>query len=176
MDTSMGFTPLEGLVMGTRCGNIDPSIPLQIIANDKLSPNQMDLLLNSQSELYGLTDGDSDMRTIEEKTNSGSEQHKLALKIFTRQVKKYIGAYAAVMGGLDAVVFTAGIGEKSPVVRNMICEDLNFLGIEIDNKQNQKNNTIISTGTTSVLVIPTNEELAIAKEVMKVLINESNNQ
>ncbi|MBN2030155.1 acetate kinase [bacterium] len=175
MDTSMGFTPLEGLVMGTRCGNIDPSIPLQIMADEGLSPNQMDLLLNNQSGLFGLTDGDSDMRTIEEKAHSGSERHKLALNIFTRQVKKYIGAYAAVMGGLDAIVFTAGIGEKSAFIREKICEELDFLGIQIDEKQNEKNNTVISKGMTFVLIVPTNEELAIAREVMKVLINESNN-
>ncbi len=176
VDTSMGFTPLEGLVMGTRCGNIDPSIPLQIMVDESLTPNQMDLLLNSQSGLFGLTGGDSDMRTIEGKANSGSERHKLALNVFVRQVKKHIGAYSAVMGGLDAVVFTAGIGEKSAFIRERICEGLDFLGIEIDNHQNEKNSTVISKGTTLVLVVPTNEELAIAREVMKVLTNESNNQ
>ena len=169
MDTSMGFTPLEGMVMGTRCGDIDPAIPLHIMETDSLTPAQMDSLLNKKSGLLGITGGDNDMRTIEEKAAAGSERHGLALRIFTQRVKKYIGAYAAVMGGLDAIVFTAGIGENSPTIRKMACEGLEFLGVDIDAAKNEKNQTNISRGRTPVLIVPTNEELAIAQEVVSVL-------
>ena len=172
IETSMGFTPLEGMVMGTRCGDIDPAIPLHIMKEENLTPVQMDRILREKSGLFGLTGGDSDFRTIEEKAEAGSERHRLALKIFTHCIKKYIGAYAAVLGGLDGVVFTAGIGENSSRVRQMSCEGLSFLGIEIDTIENQNNETCISKGSTPVMVIPTNEELTIAHEVMEVLTKE----
>lgn len=172
IETSMGFTPLEGMVMGTRCGDIDPAIPLHIMKEDDLTPAQMDRILNKKSGLFGLTGGDSDLRTIEEKAEAGSERHRLALKIVAHRIKKYIGAYAAVLGGLDGVVFTAGIGENSSTVRRMSCEGLSFLGIEIDPTDNENNEILISRGKTSVLVIPTNEELAIAHEVVEVLAKE----
>jgi acetate kinase len=173
VDTSMGFTPVEGLVMGTRCGDIDASIPLHVMVEDKLSPDQIDSVLNKRSGLLGITGGDNDLRTIEEKAALGSPRHTLALRIFTRKVRKYIGAYATVMGGLDCVVFTAGIGENSPVVREMVCGGLQFLGIEIDEVANRKNSSRIGRGETEVLVIPTDEELAIAEEVEAVLASES---
>lgn len=173
VDTSMGFTPVEGLVMGTRCGDIDASIPLHMMEEDRLSSDQMGTILNKRSGLYGITGGDNDLRTIEEKAAAGSERHKLALRIFTRKVRKYIGAYAAVMGGLDCLVFTAGIGENSPVVRDMICRGLQFLGIELDPAANRRNADSIGKGTTEVLVVATDEELAIAQEVISVLAEET---
>lgn len=173
VDTTMGFTPLEGLVMGTRCGDIDPAIPLHRMEEDQLTPAQMDALLNKKSGLAGITGGDNDLRTIEEKAGNGSERHQLALEVFTRRIKKYIGAYAAVMGGIDALVFTAGIGENSDTVRRMVCEGLEFLGIEMNETANRNHETRISDGRTRVLVIPTNEELAIAEEVIQVLEREN---
>ena len=172
VDTSMGFTPVEGLIMGTRCGDIDASLPLHIMEEDGLAPARMDNILNKQSGLFGITGGDNDLRTIEQKADSGSDRHRLALAMFTRKVKKYIGAYAAIMGGIDCLVFTAGIGENSPSVRRMVCEGLGFLGIRIDDAANEANRGRIGCGKTEVLVIPTDEELAIAKEVASVLAEE----
>ena len=173
VDTSMGFTPLEGLVMGTRCGDIDPAIPLYIIRKENIEGSEMDTILNKQSGLAGITEGDSDLRTIECKAKNGSERHILALQIFTHRVKKYIGSYAAVMGGVNVIVFTAGIGENSSLVRSMCCEGLEFLGISIDEDKNIQNSSCISNGNTDVLVIPTNEEHAIVREVEQVIINEN---
>ena len=169
VDTTMGFTPVEGLVMGTRCGDIDASVPLHILEEDGLEPQAMDSILNKKSGLVGITGGDNDLRAVEEKAAAGSERHTLALRIFTRRVRKYIGAYAAIMGGLDCIVFTAGIGENSATVRQMACEGLEFLGIAIDPAENQRNSLRIGKGRTEVLVIPTDEELAIAQETRAVL-------
>ena len=173
VDTSMGFTPLEGLVMGTRCGDIDPAIPLHVMESKRLSTTEMDRILNKESGLYGLTGGDSDMRTIEKKAARSSERHILALKIFAKRIKKYIGAYTAVMNGLDALVFTAGIGENSPEIRRLICEGLDYFGILIDDLKNKKNDRYIHGGTTPVMVIKTNEELSIARETVRVLSKEA---
>ena len=172
VETSMGFTPLEGLVMGTRCGDIDPTILVYIMEEDDLTPTQIDTVLNKKSGLYGITGGDNDLRAIEDKAEAGSERHRLALKIFTHRIKKYIGAYAAVLGGVDCLIFTAGIGENSSTVRKMCCEGLSFLGIEIDPVENENNEIFINCARTPVLVIPTNEELAIAREVVEVLRKE----
>jgi len=172
VDTSMGFTPLEGLVMGTRCGDIDPAIPLHMIRIQNMSANQLDQTLNKKSGFYGITGGDNDLRIIEQKAEMGSEKHQLALEMFSRRVKKYIGAYAAIMGGLDGVVFTGGIGENSGSIRKMICEGLDFLGIELHSDFNNENRTCISTKRTAVFVIPTDEEMAIAHEVIHVLEKE----
>jgi len=169
VETSMGFTPLEGLIMGTRCGDIDSAILIHMMEAEKIVPEQMNVILNKNSGLTGITCGDSDMRIIEKKAVNGCKQHQLALRMFTKCVKKYIGSYAAMMGGVDAVVFTAGIGENSSMVRKMSCAGLEFLGIEIDDNENRKNALSIGRGKTAVLVIPTNEELAIAKEVVSVL-------
>jgi len=172
VDTSMGFTPLEGIVMDTRCGDIDPAIPLYIMEEEGLTPAQMDTILNKECGLRGITGGDNNLRTIEDKAEAGSEPHRLALKIFAHRVKKYIGAYAAVMGGVDIIVFTAGIGENSSTLRRMSCEGLSFLGIEIADADNRNNETIISKGKILILVIPTNVELAIAQQVESVLKRE----
>jgi len=172
VDTSMGFTPLEGLAMGTRCGDIDAAIPLYIMKEENIKTDRMNEILNKKSGLAGITGGDSDLRIIREKVRQGSDQHILALDIFTRRVKKYIGSYAAVMGGVDIVVFTASIGENSNLVRSMCCEGLGFLGISIDEDKNMRDSTCISNDRTKVLVIPTNEEHAIIQEVERVLIQE----
>jgi len=169
VDTSMGFTPLEGLMMGTRCGDIDPAILLHVMGEDGWTAEQMDTILNRQSGFYGVTGGDHDLRTVEEKAEAGSRRHGLALSMFTRRIKKYIGAYAAVMNGLDALVFSAGIGENSPTVRRMVCSDLSFLGVELEEAKNEKNARTIHRGRVPVLVLPTDEERAIAEETLDVL-------
>ncbi len=169
IDTSMGFTPLEGLVMGTRCGDIDPACVVHIMHEENLSPKQVDDLLNTKSGMLGLCETTSDMRDIERLAEEGSQPHRLALEIYCRRIRKYIGAYAAVLGGVDAIVFTAGVGENSPIVRAKACEGLGFLGVTIDPEKNERSETLISSGPTAVLVIPTNEELAIAQDTLAII-------
>ncbi len=169
VDTSMGFTPLEGLIMGTRSGDLDPAVAPYLMEREKLSPAEVDSLLNKRSGLLGISEGSSDMREIIEAMDGGSERHGLAFRMFCHRVRKYVGAYAAVLGGLDAVVFTGGIGENSARVRAEILEGFGFLGIDLDPAANEKNATRISNGATQVLVIPTNEELAIARDTREVL-------
>jgi len=169
VDTSMGVTPLEGLIMETRCGNIDPAIVPYLMDKEHLSSQEIDDLMNKASGLKGISKMTNDMREIEEEAEVGSELHQLALEMFCYSVKKYIGAYFAVLGGADAVVFTAGTGENSPTVRKKVCEGLECFGITLDEQKNQKPETAISTGPTPVLIISTNEELAIAKETYRIL-------
>jgi len=173
VDTSMGFTPLEGLVMGTRCGDLDPAILPYLMKHDHLDPAEMDSLLNKKSGLLGITGDTNDMREIEEKAAAGSERHELALDIFCRRVKKYIGAYAAVLGGADAIVFTGGIGENSPEVRRRVAGGLGYMGALLDEERNRSGETRISAGAppegTAILVIPTNEELAIARDTSAIV-------
>jgi len=169
VDTSMGFTPLEGLVMGTRCGDIDPACVTHIMYEEKLTPTQVDELLNKKSGMLGLCESTSDMRDIEHHAMEGSEKHLLALEIYCRRIRKYVGAYAAVLGGVDAIVFTAGVGENSPIVRRMVCDKLGYLGVHLDREKNERSELMISTGTPAVLVIPTNEELAIARDTIAVI-------
>ena len=169
VDTSMGFTPLEGLVMGTRCGDIDPALVPYLMEREGLSPDEVDALMNKYSGLLGVSETTNDMREIIAGAEEGNEQHRLALEIFCYRVRKYIGAYAVVLGGLDAVVFTGGIGEKSSLVRAKVCLELEAFGIALDEARNAADETTISTGPVAVLVIPTNEELAIARETVEVL-------
>jgi acetate kinase len=179
VDTSMGFTPLEGLVMGTRCGDIDPALVLYIMDVEGLTPGDMDELLNKKSGMLGLTELSHDFRDIEAKAQEeGGEQCDLALDIYCQRIKKYIGAYAAVMGGVDAVVFTGGIGEKSDIVRRRVCRDMEYLGVIFDEGANQEHvpwnkdepsTPHLSTGPTKVLVVPTNEELVIARDTKEIL-------
>lgn len=164
--TSMGFTPLAGLMMGTRCGDIDPSI-IPFLQNEKnLSANDMDKLMNGESGFKGITGFSSDMRDIITEAEKGNDRAKLALDMFASRVKQTIGAYAAELDGVDVLIFTAGIGENSSVIREMVCENLTFLGIELDPQMNQKNNRRISTETSKVevLVVETNEELMIVRD------------
>ncbi|MBN2416402.1 acetate kinase [bacterium] len=172
VDTSMGFTPLEGLAMGTRCGDIDPAIPLFVMEEEHLSAADMDKILNKESGMFGVTEGESDMRLIEDNYFAGVERDVLALKLYVRRIVKYVGAYAAVMGGVDAIVFTAGVGENSPVTRELVCENLAFLGVVLDKKKNDANELLMSTGPVAVMTIPTNEELAIAQETQFVINSE----
>ncbi len=173
IDTSMGMTPLEGLVMGTRSGDIDPALPFFLAEHLGMSYDDINELLNRQSGLKGLC-GTNDMRQVLDMRSRGEERADLALNIYCYRIKKYIGAYFAILGRLDALVFTAGIGENSPEVRELACSGLEHLGILIDKRKNYAASTgirEISTDTSAVkvLVVPTNEELKIAMETLKAL-------
>lgn len=169
VDTSMGFTPLEGLMMGTRSGDLDPAVLPYLMQREQLSAGDVDSLLNKRSGLLGISEGSNDMREIIEAMDAGSERHRLAMAMFCHRVRKYIGAYAAVLEGLDAVVFTGGIGENAWRVREQCLKGLEFIGIELDEEANQHNARRVSRGRTQALVIPTNEELAIARDTLEVL-------
>ncbi|MGK9476660.1 acetate/propionate family kinase [Melioribacter sp. OK-6-Me] len=179
IDTTMGFTPLEGLLMGTRSGDMDPSVILYIMGKEGLSISEANTLLNKHSGLIGLSGESSDMREIENAVLEGNKKAKNAFDVFTYRIKKYIGAYAAAMGGLDAVVFTGGIGENSAMVRRDVCADLEFLGIKLDDNLNQNpvGEAIISSGDSGVKIlrIPTNEELVIALDTEKIVREQMNN-
>ena len=174
VDTSMGLTPLEGLVMGTRCGDIDPSIILHVMGREELSLAEATTLLNKHSGLQGLSGTSSDMRDLIEESGNGDERAQMAIDVYCYRLKKYIGAYAAAMGGLDALVFTAGVGENSPLVRAKTCEGLEFLGLEIDDKANEETvgvEGLISKESSPVKIyaIPTNEELVIARDTTRIV-------
>ncbi len=164
VDTSMGFTPLEGLIMGTRCGDIDPAVIPYLMDVEQLDHKQIDTLMNKFSGMLGLTETSNDMREIEKEADAGSERHKLAMEMYAYRIKKYIGSYSAAMGGLDAVIFTGGIGENSRTVRRLVLEGLDYLGLVLDPHKNDENEESISTGSAKALIIPTNEELAIARD------------
>ena len=169
IDTSMGFTPLEGLIMGTRCGDIDPAIIVHLMNNEKISAEGINTLLNKKSGLFGISGLTGDMRTILKAVSSGSEKAKLALEMYCYRIKKYICSYYGVLNGADAIVFTAGVGENSPTIREKSCQDLESLGIQINRELNNDFSSLersISTDDSrvKVLVIPTNEELMIARE------------
>jgi len=169
VDTSMGLTPLGGLVMGTRPGDLDPGVVLHVMREEKKRPQEMEEFLSKECGVKGIA-GVSDMRTllaVRDRDKRAAE----AVEIFCRQAKKFIGAYAAVMGGLDMLVFSGGIGENSPEVRGEICAGLEFLGIEIDEDSNARNSRGISrrNGRVTVLVIPTDEEFVMAKIVWDLL-------
>lgn len=173
IDTSMGFTPLEGLVMGTRCGDIDPAIIPFIMNKEGLDINGVNDYLNKKSGVLGISGVSSDFRDIENAAEQGNERALLALDIFAQRVKKYIGAYAAVLGGVDAVVFTAGLGENSPETREAVLANFEFLGIEIDTAKNKvrgKATNFSKDGSkVQALVIPTNEELMIARDTQSIV-------
>jgi acetate kinase len=170
IDTSMGMTPLEGLIMGTRCGDIDPAIIFYLKRKTGLARDEVESILNQESGLKGIC-GVNDMRHIEELSRSGNSQAQLAIEMVCYRIKKYIGAYHAALGSLDALVFTAGIGEKSSLIRAGACRGLSHLGIEIDpDKNNRKSKKAFEIQTRGssvrVLVIPTNEELEIAEQTV----------
>jgi acetate kinase len=174
-DTSMGFTPLEGLVMGTRSGDIDPSLPLFLLEQG-LSPKEVGGLLQKKSGLLGLSNGKSnDMRYLLENYDNPAEPlARLGLDVFCYRLKKYIGAYAAALGGMDVLVFTGGIGENAVLVRQKTCEGLEFLGVEMDaqrNREGSRKEALISTDScrAKVFVIPTDEELVIAEETVRLV-------
>ncbi|MDU4889071.1 MAG: acetate kinase [Clostridium sp.] len=168
VDTSMGFTPLEGIAMGTRCGNIDPAIVTFLQKECNMSAAEVDNLMNKKSGVFGISGVSSDFRDIEDAAAQGNERAILALDVFNYRVREMIGAYAAAMGGVDAVVFTAGLGENAIETRLDICKGLEFLGIELDAEKNNvrgKAREISKDGAkVKAFVIPTNEELVIARD------------
>jgi len=172
VDTSMGLTPLEGLVMGTRCGDIDPSIHSHLADTLGYDIHKVTNMLNKESGLLGISQLDSDCRTIEDAIQAGNEQAKLALDIFCYRIAKYIGSYAISIGKIDALVFTGGIGENSSLIRENIINQLGILGFELDaenNRSNGQNNNhlITKASSTKAFVIPTNEELIIARDAIR---------
>ena len=174
VETSMGYTPLDGLMMGTRCGSIDPAVVTWLMDHEGLNTNDVNEIMNKKSGMLGITGISSDFRDITAAMNAGDQRAKLGMEMFTYQVKMYIGQYAAAMGGIDAVVFTAGVGENVTHVRMSIVNGLEFLGIEVDE---EKNNTAMGVdmdisapaARVRALVIATNEELAIARDTLRLL-------
>ena len=171
VDTSMGLTPLEGLIMGTRCGDIDPAIIPFVMKKEGLDADGVDKLMNKESGVYGMTGISSDFRDIEDAAAEGNELAINALDAYAQRAKKYIGAYAAEMNGVDAIVFTAGLGENGISMREMICADMDFMGIKLDAEKNnvRGKDRIISADDSKVkvLLIPTNEELMIARDTLR---------
>lgn len=170
VETSMGLTPLEGLVMGTRTGDIDPAVIVHLHRNAGMSVDEIDDLLNRRSGLKGLS-GENDFRALHDLVASGDEAAKLALDVYVHRLKKYIGAYYAVLGRVDVIAFTAGVGENDDIVRAAACAGLEGLGIELDvaaNDGRKSEPTVISTASSrvTVMVVPTNEELAIARQAV----------
>ena len=175
-DTTMGVTPLEGIMMGTRCGSIDPAIVPIIMKKENLTPDEVDTVMNKKSGMLGLT-GTSDNRTIEQRAKDGDERAKLVESMLCHQLTKYIGGFAAAMGGLDAIVFTGGIGENNPQYRDHVCDKLDFMGVKIDydinNKYRKGLEGEISTpdSKVKVYVVCTNEELMIARDTKEIVEN-----
>ena len=173
VDTSMGFGPLGGLIMGTRSGDIDPSIIFHLINQQGYEPQQVQNLLNKNSGMQGLT-GFSDMRDIGKAIAEGNEQAELAYEMYAYRIKKYIGSYAAVLNGLDAIVFTAGVGENDVNTREKVCQQMEFLGLRLDREKNKVRSAEIreinqADSPVKILVVPTNEELEIARQCRKLL-------
>jgi acetate kinase len=176
LDTSMGLTPVEGLIMGTRSGDIDGGVLTLIMEKEEIDYASLNTLINKHSGLLGISGVSSDMREIEAAAAEGNERAILSLKMYNYRVKKYIGAYAAAMGGVDIVVFTGGVGENGCEIRENICTDLEFLGIEFDQEKNKgvhSKETIISKdgSRTIVIVVPTNEEFVIASDTKYIVEN-----
>ncbi len=174
VDTSMGLTPAEGLVMGTRSGDLDPAILVYLARRLDAPASDIDRIINKESGLLGISGLSSDMRDIVDAAAKGNTRAELALEVFCYRIRKYVGAYAAAMGGLDAIVFTAGIGENSPIVRERVCRDLGFLGVELDATKNETErgraiNLATPASRVRVLLVPTNEERMIARETARVI-------
>ena len=172
VDTSMGLTPLEGLLMGTRSGDLDPAIVGTIAERENLTASEVVSALNKKSGFIGLSGGlSNDWRDINAAAKAGDERGQRTAEVWSYRIRKYIGAYAAAMNGLDVVVFTAGIGENSCDARKYVLTDCDWLGIKLDDKRNEANETVISTDDSKVkvLVVPTNEELAIARDTLEIV-------
>lgn len=175
IDTSMGFTPLDGIMMGTRCGSIDPAIVTYIMEKKGYTPVEMDNYMNKKCGFAGIGGVGSDSRDVEAAMNAGNERAKLALDMLSYQIKRYIGSYSAAMGGLDAIVFTAGIGEHVPYIRAQALSGLEFLGVKLDNERNTFGHSNVPVKLSSddsavaVYMIPTNEELVIAADTEKIV-------
>lgn len=173
-DTTMGLTPLEGLMMGTRCGDLDLGASFHIMRKEKLSVDEIDSVFNKKSGFLGITGFSSDMRDIKQAAAEGNERAKLALQMFTYRIKKYIGSYAAAMGGVDIIAFTGGIGENNHDLRQIVCEGLEFLGLEICTKTNCCANRVncifsVSSSRVTAMVVQTNEEIIIARDTYTLL-------
>jgi len=170
VDTSMGFTPLEGLVMGTRSGDLDPAVPLYLVKDLGMRAEEVDRLLNEESGLKGLC-GQRDMRDIVERAQRGEEAANTAVEVFVYRIQKYIGAYTAALGGVDVIVFTAGIGQNSPYIRSKVLQPFRYLGIKVDDGRNGENQAIFSSPDSAVytMTIPTNEELVIARDTYEIV-------
>ncbi|GIO83420.1 acetate kinase [Paenibacillus faecis] len=174
VDTSMGMTPLEGLIMGTRSGDLDPAIVPFVMNKEELTINEVNSMLNKHSGLLAISGASSDMRDITDGMAAGEPNATLAFEMYEYRLRKYIGSYAAAMNGVDVIVFTAGVGENSAVVREKVCENLTYLGVEIDKALNQVRSgdpRRISTPNSKVevLVVPTNEELVIARDTLRIV-------
>ncbi|MFL2541813.1 MAG: acetate/propionate family kinase [Candidatus Latescibacterota bacterium] len=174
VDTTMGLTPLEGVAMGTRSGDIDPTVVFHLARRRGMEIEQIERLLNQESGLLGLSGRSKDMRSIEAAAIEGDKRAQLALEVFTYRVRKYIGAYMAVLGRIDAMVFTGGIGENSPATRRRILQDMEGLGLQLDSVRNrahvgQEGEISIFGSQVKILVVPTNEELVIARETLEVI-------
>jgi acetate kinase len=172
----MGFTPLEGLPMGTRSGNIDPAIISYMMEKANISSDDVNETLNKRSGVLGISGISSDFRDLTNAAEKGNDRARIALDVFNYQVEKFIGSYAAAMSGVDCIVFTAGIGENTPIIREDVCTSLEYMGIKFDKERNDSIPSKVKEGpiTTddskiSVLVIPTNEELMIARETMELI-------
>jgi len=175
VDTSMGFTPIEGLIMGTRSGDLDIGVLTYIMDKEEIGISQIGTLANKQSGMLGITGISSDMREIEEAAHKDkNERALLGLEMYHYRIKKYIGSYAAAMGGVDIIVFAGGIGENGPETRSEVCSNMEFLGVEIDPSKNEglrSKEAIISKdgGKVKVMVVPTNEELVIAEDTVRIV-------
>ena len=175
LDTSMGFTPLEGLVMGTRSGDIDPAACEFIRAKLGLTPEELVQYLNKKCGMLGVSELSSDMRDLEKGINEGNEKAKLAVEVAAYRIKKYIGSYAATLNGVDAIVFTGGIGEHSDLMRRLVMEDMEYLGVDFDfeaNKEHSDGVRVLSKpdSKVKVFILPTNEELSIARETKELVM------
>ena len=175
-DTTMGLTPLEGIMMGTRCGSIDPAIVPLLMKKENLTPDEIDTIMNKKSGILGVSQVTSDNRDIEEGARNGNKRYQLIESMIVHQLTKYVGAYAAAMGGVDAIVFTGGIGENNPHYRARVAKNLEFMGVKINEDANAKamrtsdeNDVSAADSTVKVLVIPTNEELMIAKDTKELI-------
>jgi acetate kinase len=173
VETTMGFTPLEGLCMSTRAGSIDPAAVLFLMDKEKLSIDEITTILNKKSGVFGISGVSSDFREIEDAAKSGNERAQLAEEVFAYKVRRYIGDYTAVMGGVDAIVFTAGVGENNPAMRKQILTGLEYLGVSVDDEKNNVRGKLVDfsqdEATVRTLLVPTDEELAIARETYRLL-------
>ncbi|MGI6449879.1 MAG: acetate/propionate family kinase [Desulfitobacteriia bacterium] len=173
VETSMGFTPLEGLLMGTRSGDLDPAIVSFIMNKEKWTGDQVNDFLNKKCGVLGISGLSSDFRDLERAAEEGNRRAQLAIDVFVHDVKKYVGAYAAILDGVDGIIFTAGLGENSPLIRRAICDTLGYLGVSIDEEKNQIRGQEVDISKWGakcrVLIIPTNEELMIALETKEIL-------
>lgn len=174
LDTSMGLTPTDGLMMGTRCGSIDPGIVPFIMEHEQMSPSDFSTMVNKKSGVLGISGVSSDMRDVEQAAEQGNERAKLALEMYRYRIKKYVGAYAAAMGGVDVIVFTGGVGENDSVTREAVSTGLEFMGVEFDseiNRSSRGEEKVLSkpSSRVAVLCVPTDEELMIARDTMELV-------